>query len=322
VTVSAAGVVHSVGPEGGAVVTVSCETVTGTVGVFVGTAPPGTVLATVQVPGAWGVTAAAGKLYVTAVEAVRVGALPTFAFPQAIPVVGRPLSIAVNGAGTLGYVTTGVDAPAGEITILDLTSNTVQGAIASTFGTPLSAALSPNGGSLFVGTDNGLMVIDVASKTVVSTFAVGSINQLTPHPTLPRIYATVAGGTILEIDAVTRSILRSLPVPGAVQGTAVSPDGTELYVAQEFGGDLVVWDLATNQLKQSVPGAGGFGLALSPDGKSLYVVSGGEVYIVDRVSRARLRTVNISGNGRRIAFDPATGIAAVTNEAGWVDFLQ
>jgi YVTN family beta-propeller protein len=110
---------------------------------------------------------------------------------------------------------------------------------------------------------------------------------------------------------------------GSLQETAASLDGTELYVAME-GGDLIVWDLTTNQLKQTVGEAGGFGLGLSPDGKFLYVADpfSGTVKLVDRVSRIVLRTIPTGGSPRRVAFDPATGIALVTNEGGWVDFVK
>jgi YVTN family beta-propeller protein len=118
--------------------------------------------------------------------------------------------------------------------------------------------------------------------------------------------------------------VRTLAVPSFdLQETAASLDGTELYVLQE-GGPLIVWDLTNNHLKQSVAGAGGFGIGLSPDGKFLYVADSynGGVKVIDRVSRVVLRTITSGGIPRRVAFDPTSGTAIVTNEGGWVDFIK
>jgi hypothetical protein len=35
-----------------------------------------------------------------------------------------------------------------------------------------------------------------------------------------------------------------------------------------------------------------------------------------------LRTIATGGTPRRVAFDPTSGIAMVTNENGWVDFVK
>jgi YVTN family beta-propeller protein len=62
----------------------------------------------------------------------------------------------------------------------------------------------------------------------------------------------------------------------------------------------------------------------SPDGKILYVTNSfnGEIKVIDRVSRIVLHTVASGGIPRRVAFDPTSGVAMVTNENGWVDFIK
>jgi hypothetical protein len=42
---------------------------------------------------------------------------------------------------------------------------------------------------------------------------------------------------------------------------------------------------------------------------------------VDRASGTLVRTVSVGGNARRIAFSSG-GVAVVTNESGWVDFVD
>jgi YVTN family beta-propeller protein len=327
-TVSSAGVVTAVGPDGGATITVTSGALTATVGIFVGEAPPGTVLATVPVAGTpWGAAVTAtGEFFVTmAGGAIGRGAFPTYAFPTTFAVGGQALSIAINAAGTTAYVAQGGDGSGTTgIAVVDLATNTVSDVIAIPNGTSFCVALSKDGQTLFVGTDNNLRVVDVASKTIVNdNLAAGVANAISRAPGSDLLYAAI-NGAVVEIDGTARAIVRTLPVPsGTLQETAVSLDGTELYVVAE-GGDLIVWDLTTNQLKQSVPGAGGFGIGLSSDGKFLYVTTAyeGTIKVIDRVSRVVLRTIATGGAPRRIAFDPTSGIAMVTNENGWVDFVK
>jgi DNA-binding beta-propeller fold protein YncE len=270
------------------------------------------------------------RIYVGSVgTGVRAGQFPGYTLPTSIVTgSGLPLDLAVNAAGTTGYVARGsFDTGGGNevvgVVVLNLSTNTAVDVIPVTGGDPLSVALSPDESTLIVGTSGGLRLIDLGTKLQVLAVDAGSINAISRHPTQPLFYATVAGGPILEIDAAAKTVVRTLEVgAGTPQGTAVSPDGKELYVANEFWGDLKVWDLTTNQLKASVPSVGGFGLALNPGGEFIYVAVGDQVKIFDRVSLALVRTVTVGGGSRRIAFDPVTGIAIVTNEAGWVDFVK
>jgi DNA-binding beta-propeller fold protein YncE len=208
------------------------------------------------------------------------------------------------------------------IGVIDLASATMSTVIPlPQTATPLAVALSPDETTLFVGTGDGLTVVDLPTQTIVSAFPVGPINAFSRHPTQPLLYGSVNTGSVVEINATTRTIARTFAIGGVVQGTAVSPDGTELYALIEFDGVMRVWNLITNAPKGEVAGGNGFGLGLSPDGKFLYVV-GGNVRIYDRASLALLRTVTTGGGPRRVAFDPVTGIAIVTNEGGWVDFIK
>jgi YVTN family beta-propeller protein len=326
--VSAAGVVTAVGPDGGATIAVTSGALATTVGVFVGEAPPGTILATVPVGGTpWGAAVSAtGDFFVTTVAGtIERGEFPTYAFPTTVPVNGQALSIAVNAAGTTAYVAQGATGGGTTgIAVVDLGTNTVTDIIPVPNGTSFCVALSKDEHTLFVGTDNKLQVIDVPTKTLVNdNLAAGVVNAISRAPGSDLLYAAI-GGAVVEINGTTRAIVRGLAVPlGALQETAASLDGTELYVLQE-GGDLIVWDLPNNQLKQSVSGAGGFGIGLSPDGKFLYVTNSfsGGIRVIDRVSRIVVRTIVTGGVPRRIAFDPTSGIAMVTNESGWVNFVK
>lgn len=323
--VSASGVVQSVAGDGTAVLTASHGALSVTADVFIGEAPPGTIIATVQLPGAWGVTTtAAGGYFVTTLDGnLARGSLPAMALPTVIPVHAQATDVVINQAGTTAYVAGAILEDGGPmgVGVVDLAANELVDVLPVTQIQPLALALSADESKVIVGTGEGFQVVDIASKTILGGQVTGLINAITRHPTQPLLYATVTGNAVLEIDAVTGAIARTFPLVGAVQGNAVSPDGARLYVADE--GHLVVHvvNLATGLEEPSIASAGGFGLAISPDGAHLYLALSNEIRIVDRATGVLLRTVSVNGSPRRIAF-LSNGVAVVTNESGWVDFVH
>jgi YVTN family beta-propeller protein len=71
-------------------------------------------------------------------------------------------------------------------------------------------------------------------------------------------------------------------------------------------------------------GAPVFGLSLTPDNAQLYATSPetGMLWIVDRASRAQVKTLPVGGTPRRIAFDERGTRAVVSNEAGFVTIIE
>jgi YVTN family beta-propeller protein len=131
-------------------------------------------------------------------------------------------------------------------------------------------------------------------------------------------------GTISEVDVTSFSVSRTITVSGTPQDIVISPDGTELYVADRRLG-LMVWDLASGVLRQTDTLPNGFlGLAMTPDGEQLYgtTFAGGTVVVINRVSRAVLRTIVTGGSPFRIAFSPSGDLALITNQNGWVDIVK
>jgi uncharacterized protein YjdB len=323
VTVSSTGLVRSVGPEGSANIIAASGVLSASVGVFVGEAPAGTILATVPVDWAWGVTVTEGGRYLVATSNNRLvtGTLPDFAFPVTIPVNTTALDVVANQAATRAYVAGGSDGSTFGIGVVDLATNTMVDVLPVPQGMPLAVALSADESKVIVGTDIGFVVVNIASKTAEAATSTGPINTITRHPTQPLLYATVYGSAVLEINAQTGALSRTFAIGGAAQGNAVSPDGTRLYVADEYGGVIHVRNLETGAAEPSFTSTGGFGMAISPGGEFLYLAAGAEVRIVDRASGTLVRTVSVGGNARRIAFSSG-GVAVVTNESGWVDFVD
>jgi YVTN family beta-propeller protein len=83
--------------------------------------------------------------------------------------------------------------------------------------------------------------------------------------------------------------------------------------------------LPSGSEKTAIPlGASVFGLAITADGKQLYAgrPSSGNLFIIDRSSRAIVSTINLGGLPRCIAFDETGTRAVVSNESGFVTIIQ
>ena len=127
-----------------------------------------------------------------------------------------------------------------------------------------------------------------------------------------------------ELDIASFTVSRTITLGGVPQDVVISPDGTELYVANE-GSLLQVVNLATGNVTFGGTGTENlFGLALSPDGKALVGTrpGSGQVVVIDRVTRQLMNTVSTGGRPRRVAIDLLGSVAAVANESGWVDLIR
>lgn len=326
VTVSAAGLVTSVGPAGSARIRVSVEALTAVVTILVFSHPAGTIHATTPLAGRpFGLAVGrAGHVYVTRLDAATVSwsVLPQTDLSGAIPVGSAPTSVAFDPAGARAYVANQLS---GTVGIIDVPTSRQEASVVVS-GDPFAVLASEDGAAIYTTLNTNLLaVVDVTLKTEVTLVPVGDApNGLALDPSEPRLFVTAFfGGTISEVSTDTRQRARMLTPGGALQGIVVTPEGDALYVADEAG-DLKIVDITTGGVT-SIPGAsGGFGLALSPDGRQLYVgvPSAGVVQVVDRPSHTVVGTIATGGVPRRIAFDFFGTWAVIANESGWVTFVR
>jgi DNA-binding beta-propeller fold protein YncE len=333
VQVMPSGQVTSLGPSGTVVITAASDTFIATAVVVVAGHPTGSTVIHKSLAPTNGVAVSrSGRVLLTQIRSVVLGQLPDTLFS---PQIGsgdpdsRIVSVAFSADGAIGYLP---DLKAGQLAVLSVSSGSVTGYPFKVPGAFLmSVVVSSDGARLFVGCNNDTVyTLDAASGAVVhATDAFGWSAALALHPFQPLVYAsTYNGGRVAEINATTGTLARLLTVGGTPQSVAVSPDGTELFVANEASG-LQVWDLVADTLKDSVAVAGGgFGVALSPDGSQVWMTSAGpgaltgKVWVFDRATRATLNTINVGGNPRRIAFDFAGTTAVVADDAGAVVYIR
>lgn len=250
--------------------------------------------------------------------------VPTRTFTATVQVGAAPTRVVFDGTGNTAYVSNQLSQNVG---VVNVTSNTETGTI-SVSGNPVPMRISANRQWLYVATDfNRLYRISRTTNLPTDSIALPATSHFTllqPNDTLLYV-ATRDGGSVLEVNVWTWTVLRTFTIGGRTQGMVLSPDRHELYVANEVLPEVHVIDLTTGSIADSIKLAGGgFGLALSADRTSLYVsLPGlGEVQVLSRTGRSVLRTILVTGVPREIVVHPTSGLAVVPNEGGWVDLLR
>jgi 6-phosphogluconolactonase (cycloisomerase 2 family) len=251
---------------------------------------------------------------------------------------GVPTSIALLGGGTALVTPTGPDT--NQASVIALASDQVVAQVPLD-ARAISALTAPDSQTVYLGTNDGrILEYDVASSTVTGAIDLNlprsRANHLALNPAGTLLYASsFTTGTISEIDLASQSVARLLIVGGQPQGIAVSPEGHELYVADEAGtGHINVYDIVGDVLESSIPSgatssAGGpFGLAMSPDGAAVYVgvidTDGpGLIQVINTDTRTIERTITSCGGiPRRIAFGFSGGLAVIADESGCATFVE
>jgi YVTN family beta-propeller protein len=245
----------------------------------------------------------------TAVETINVGSVPT--------------ELAFDATGATAYVT---NQGSQTVSVVNVATNTQTRTIPVT-GSPFAIAVSPDGSRIYVTTNaNKVYAIDPATGAVGGELATGeTANGLALNADGSKLYvSTRDGGSVMELDAATMTLLRTFNAGTRTQGVLVAPDNSELYVVTEVG-QLLFFNLATGALSATLDlnGNGGFGIAYSPDKTKLYVtVMGiGTVRVVDRATRAITKSWYVDGIPRRIGVT-SDGTIVVANEAGYVSWLK
>jgi WD40 repeat protein len=325
-SVSATGLLTSVGPLGQGTLTVTSDTVTQRLPVDVVTAgiPAGLVVRTIPVPGSAYASAVAGngRTAVTLLGGKLVtGSVASYGFSDTLSLTDTPLGVAINPAGTRAWVAMG-----GTVAVVDIATGAVTTPISGLSGANvLSVVLSPDRTLLFIGADDGVYKVQLSNNKIVGSTPAGCALHLAAHPTQPLLYASMnCGGEIEEINTTTMAVVRTLGTLGEAQALAVSPDGAMLYAADESVETVYSWDLATGSPGVSFSTRGyGFGLTLTSD---VLVVTESSTGLVEFFSRltggTAYQTNRVGGIPRRPAVNAAGTVIVVPNESGWVDFMK
>lgn len=268
---------------------------------------------------------ASGIVYVTQLDAGTITRLnlETGAIEGTVAVGLVPTDVEFNAGGMTAYVTNQFSENVG---VVDVAAGT-QGPTAAVGGTPFRVVVHPENGRVYVSSNSdSIYVIDPASNAVTARIKVGlDPNGFAFSRNGSRLWVSnQSDGTVTELNTGTNTVTRVLVTGGTPQDVVVSADGAELYVANLADG-IQVWNLRRAARITTIPlQGGGFGLALTPDGTQLYAAAtlSGQVYVINRATRAILRVLSLGGAPRRVAFSAKGDVAVISNEAGSVAFVR
>ena len=208
------------------------------------------------------------------------------------------------------------------VDVIDPSTNTVTATI-PVGNQPEGIVVSPDGARAYVSNGDGtLSVIDTGANAVVATISCScfppGFAAITPNG--KSLYLpTVFGQGVLVISTASNSVATTINTPGTFPFAAVAaPDGSRVYVlaTPDFvSGSVLVVDIATNTVVQSIPVSSGPGLILAPDitispsGANLYVtgVSGSSaesVQVIATASNTVTATIPLGSGGNGITTSP------------------
>lgn len=168
---------------------------------------------------------------------------------------------------------------------------------------PFAYVLNSNSGSV--------SVIDVASKAVVSTIAVGGFPEgmsITPDGA----FVYVANGnfnSVIVIDTATNTIVATIPVGNTPWAIAFTPDGAFAYVVNQGDESVSVVHTGSKTVVATIPSVGTrpLRIAITPDGNFAYVADFGtsSVFVIDTASNTVVKIIpGLSFQPLGIAFTP------------------
>ncbi|MFN8108348.1 MAG: protein kinase [Thermoleophilia bacterium] len=183
-----------------------------------------------------------------------------------------------------------------------------------------SAAVSPSGDVLAVGSDSGDVVISTAAapQRAITSLARRSINGLALDPSAHWLVAANGGGGVYEVQLAVPDHVTRLGAPSA-QATAVARS-RGLTVAGDLAGSVTAWaepsraQAWTAKLASTVNA-----LAFSADGRFVAGSAGGSLVVWNAQTGASVVSLSEPTNVvRAIAFSPSGRFLATAGDAGLV----
>ncbi|HYW32833.1 MAG TPA: hypothetical protein VE869_15140 [Gemmatimonas sp.] len=241
-----------------------------------------------------------------------------------ITVGDGPHEAAVSPDGRTGVITVyGTGTPGNKLAIIDLGAGTVVRTI------DLGRFTRPHGAT-FVGSSNTMMavtseatqrvvLVDIEKGAVIGDIATDNAGSHMVGLTADgaRAYtANVGSGTVSELDLVTKSAVRQLPIGPRSEGIAVRPDGGEVWVGSNSNGTVSVVDTRTWTVSATLTGFTlPYRLGIAPNGKLAVVVDPEQnrIHILDVATRATLGTIDELGSPRGVSIGADNRTAFITS---------
>lgn len=224
---------------------------------------------------------------------VSVISAATDAVTATIPVNGEPQQVVIDPSGAFAYVVS----TNGYVTQIATATDTVTGTVA-VGGTPRALAVSPDGTTLYVSNfTSSVSVINTATLTVSSVIDTGETQSwaIAVTPDGSQVYVAYNHGVnVLESDVAVISTATDQvtarvpvsPVQDSLEGMAVAPDGSSVYVTVGDQHEVAVISTATNTVSATITGLEQpVGVAVNAAGTTAWVsqlnAGNGSVAVID-----------------------------------------
>lgn len=267
----------------------------------------------------------------------------------------------------------GDDALKGTLTAINTASNTIEDVISPGLGSASHFAFTPDGSEIWIASTstNLIWIVDTTTRQVAATVPLSvpadaqrpapaddwdavltenrliGLNEVAISPDGSRAYAVgPATSELYAIDVKSRQVVTSVPAGDRAHGVTVSPDGTEVWIA-DWAGVVNVFDAERLEQQAHIQVADTAGtqerganhVAFSRDGQRAYVSGVGDVTVIARdglqvINRvavgqepheltledwvapdARIDTAAIRAAAQSVAVQPDTEAPAVGSDA-------
>lgn len=316
------------------------------------------VLSSMGFPGTGSVTATSGTHSVTVpVTILNVGTLAG-TIAGSVGAAGQPYGVALGAGNTFYGVGSGGSFNVGTFGSTTLTTQYISSPIVT------GVAVNPTNGLVYVAgnTADGLMEIDPATSTILRRWeAPGQMYDVAISPDGSQIYVAGAPDRLYVISAVTMTLGKDLPTGGSVihllvdashplvytsggslvreiniatgatrifdfpgaQATALAVAGDKLFIGGE-GATLGEVDLTTSLTTTVSMPCQVYDLVAAPDGAQLLATcpQQGKALLLDADTFEVLKTIQTNGTPRRAAIKPDGTGAVIANAAGSYTFVE
>jgi DNA-binding beta-propeller fold protein YncE len=201
-----------------------------------------------------------------------------------IGVTGQSIDVAIMPNKRFVYVTS---PSSGQIFVLDVATLTYlltiqldsPGGIDVTVDSTTLLAVS--------GAGSNLTYIDTSTQLITGNVPIANARDVIVNPNGGLAYVGTLDGFVAVIDLATRTVIQTIPLPGAATTLAITPDGTKLYAVDFAGQNVFAISTISNSVIATIPIAGSFvgpeNAAVDPTGTYLYVPLSGtfEIVVID-----------------------------------------
>ena len=235
-----------------------------------------------------GITPDQSRVYIpdNVLSALDVIDTTTNTLVNTLPVGNGTTAVVITPNGKFGYV---ADFGDNNIPIFNVATNAVVGSVP--IGFPAGwISITPDGAWVYAGSavDGRVAVVSTATNTLSSTFTIvapqgqpapGCITGPTFNPegtlgyfTLTCVPKTATSGTVSIYSIPSNTFVANVTVGADPFQSAITPDGTRLYVANAISNNVSVINTATNAVIATIPMPGhAESIAVTPDGAHVYV---------------------------------------------------